>query len=148
MTGTHFGEKRRGRPSKCDVPLPPHILKALKLRSQGKLWKEAAEEVGIKPQTLRKYMKENAECEIILNDYQKQHLEETDSKLLSFAPEAVDHLIEIIRNKKNKDYVRKDAIIGFFQIRKDAILDKENKDEIKELREMVYAVQGGRVVDI
>ena len=93
-------------------------------------------------------MKENAECEIILNDYQKQHLEETDSKLLSFAPEAVDHLIEIIRNKKNKDYVRKDAIIGFFQIRKDAILDKENKDEIKELREMVYAVQGGRVVDI
>ena len=60
----------------------------------------------------------------------------------------LDHLIDIIRNKKNKDYVRKDAIIGFFQIRKDAILDAENKEEMKELREMVYAVQGGRVIDV
>ena len=72
------------------------------------------------------------EINIKLKSYDNLNGKISDSKLLSFAPEAVDHLIEIIRNKKNKDYVRKDAIIGFFQIRKDAILDKENKDEIKE----------------
>ena len=45
-------DKRTGRPTIKDIPLPPHVQRALVLRGNGSSWKDAAEAVGMDYRTL------------------------------------------------------------------------------------------------
>ena len=67
---------------------------------------------------------------------------------MGFAPEAAERLIELIRNPKTKDYVRKDAIRDYFQIIEKGIVDKKQAEMMQEMMEKLHALEGGRVLDI
>ena len=67
---------------------------------------------------------------------------------MGFAPEAAERLIELIRNPKTKDYVRKDAIRDYFQIIEKGIVDKKQAEMMQEIMEKLNALEGGRVLDI
>ena len=67
---------------------------------------------------------------------------------MGFAPEAAERLIELIRNPKTKDYVRKDSIRDYFQIIEKGIVDKKQAEMIQEMMEKLHALEGGRVLDI
>ena len=67
---------------------------------------------------------------------------------MGFAPEAAERLIELIRNLKTKDYVRKDAIRDYFQIIEKGIVDKKQAEMMQEMMEKLHALEGGRVLDI
>ena len=67
---------------------------------------------------------------------------------MGFAPEAAERLIELIRNPKTKDYVRKDAIRDYFQIIEKGIVDKKQSEMMQEMMEKLHALEGGRVLDI
>tara|TARA_E500000331_G_scaffold101795_1_gene98669 strand:+ start:595 stop:852 length:258 start_codon:yes stop_codon:yes gene_type:complete len=70
------------------------------------------------------------------------------SILMGFAAEAAERLIDLIRNPKTKDYVRKDAIRDYFQIIEKGIVDKKQGEMMQELMEKLHAFEGGRVLDI
>jgi len=67
---------------------------------------------------------------------------------MGYAPEAAERLIELIRNLKTKDYVRKDAIRDYFQIIEKGIVDKKQAEMMQEMMEKLHALEGGRVLDI
>ena len=54
MTLTDLKRRRKGRPSIEEIPLPPHVQRALVLRGNGSSWKDAAESVGMDYRTLKK----------------------------------------------------------------------------------------------
>tara|TARA_B100001250_G_C19130307_1_gene499261 strand:+ start:83 stop:217 length:135 start_codon:yes stop_codon:yes gene_type:complete len=43
MTLSDLKQRRKGRPSIEEIPLPPHAQRALTLRGNGSTWKVAAE---------------------------------------------------------------------------------------------------------
>ena len=54
MTITSHGKREsRGRPPIDEIPLPPHVQRALTLRSGGASWKDAAAAVDMDYRTLR-----------------------------------------------------------------------------------------------
>ena len=55
-------KKTRGRPSIEEIPLPPHVQRALTLRGNGSSWKDAAESVGMDYRTLRKYVRDHPDA--------------------------------------------------------------------------------------
>ncbi len=54
MSITDIKDKQKGRPTIKEIPLPPHVQRALVIRSNGSTWKVAAESVGMDYRTLRK----------------------------------------------------------------------------------------------
>ena len=62
MTVTEIKEKRNGRPTSKEIPLPPHVQRALVIRSNGSTWKGAAESVGMDYRTLRKYVRDHSDA--------------------------------------------------------------------------------------
>ena len=62
MSVDEFKEKRHGRPTIKELPLPPHVQRALVLRGNGSSWKDAAESVGMDYRTLRKYVRDHPDA--------------------------------------------------------------------------------------
>ena len=54
--------KRNGRATIKEPPLPPHVQRALVIRSNGSTWKFAAESVGMDYRTLRKYVRDHTDA--------------------------------------------------------------------------------------
>ena len=52
MSVAEMKEIRSGRPTIKEIPLPPHVQRALVIRSYGSTWKVAAESVGMDYRTL------------------------------------------------------------------------------------------------
>ena len=73
MTVTEIKEKRNGRPTIKEIPLPPHVQRALVLRGNGSSWKDAAEAVGMDYRTLRKYVRDHPDAKDFLNVKRKMH---------------------------------------------------------------------------
>ena len=67
---------------------------------------------------------------------------------MGFAPEAAERLIELIRNPKTKDYVRKDAIRDYFQIIEKGVTERKQAEMMQEMMEKLHALEGGRILDI
>ena len=51
-------EKRNGMTTIKEIPLPPHVQRALVIRSNGSTWKVAAISVGMDYRTLRRYLQD------------------------------------------------------------------------------------------
>ena len=80
--------KRRGRPSIDEIPLPPHVQRALTLRGNGSSWKDAAESVGMDYRTLRKYVRNHPDATNFLERQTQDALDQSHSKLIAAAPAA------------------------------------------------------------
>ena len=62
LSEIHIKEKRNGSPTIKEIPLPPHVQRALVIRSNGSTWKVAAESVGMDYRTLRKYVRDHPDA--------------------------------------------------------------------------------------
>ena len=143
-----FGTKGRGRPSRNEVPLPPHILKALKLRSMGMQWKDAAKEVDIEARTLRKYVRENPLCEQVLDEYIEEYLDAANNIFISKVAQVNQRIIDIALDPKTKAYNVIEAGKTIHAAIQNGIINRKNAEEIEELKEIVQAMEGGQIVDI
>ena len=143
-----FGTKGRGRLSRNEVPLPPHILKALKLRSMGMQWKDAAKEVDIEARTLRKYVRENPLCEQVLDEYIEEYLDAANNIFISKVAQVNQRIIDIALDPKTKAYNVIEAGKTIHAAIQNGIINRKNAEEIEELKEIVQAMEGGQIVDI
>ena len=79
MTVTKIKEKRNGRPTIKEIPLPPHVQRALTLRGNGSTWKVAAESVGMDYRTLRKYVRDHPDESDFLERQTQDALDQSHS---------------------------------------------------------------------
>jgi len=147
MTLTDFEPRRKGRPSIEEIPLPPHVQRALTLRGNGSSWKDAAESVGMDYRTLRKYVRDHPDANEFLERQTQDALDQSHSKLIAAAPAAAQRLIDVINDENNRGYVVVQAVESLFRIIDRGITDRENAEHIKEIKESLNALEGGRVVD-
>ena len=147
MSIANIKEKRNGRPTIKEIPLPPHVQRALVLRGNGSSWKDAAEAVGMDYRTLRKYVRDHPDANEFLERQTQDALDQSHSKLIAAAPLAAQRLIDVINDENNRGYVVVKAVESLFRIIDRGITDRENAEHIKEIKESLNALEGGRVVD-
>ena len=148
MSASHIKEKRNGRPTIKEIPLPPHVQRALVLRGNGSSWKDAAEAVGMDYRTLRKYVRDHPDANEFLERQTQDALDQSHSKLIAAAPLAAQRLIDVINDENNRGYVVVQAVESLFRIIDRGITDRENAEHIKEIKESLNALEGGRVLDV
>ena len=148
MTLTDFEPRRKGRPSIEEIPLPPHVQRALTLRGNGSSWKDAAEAVGMDYRTLRKYVRDHPDATHFLERQTQDALDQSHSKLIAAAPLAAQRLIDVINDENNRGYVVVQAVESLFRIIDRGITDRDNAEHIKEIKESLNALEGGNVLDI
>ena len=148
MTLTDFEPRRKGRPSIEEIPLPPHVQRALTLRGNGSSWKDAAESVGMDYRTLRKYVRDHPDAINFLERQTQDALDQSHSKLIAAAPAAAQRLIDVINDENNRGYVVVQAVESLFKIIDRGITNRENAEHIKEIKESLNALEGGNVLDI
>ena len=108
-------EKRNGRPTIKEIPLPPHVQRALVIRSNGSTWKVAAESLGMDYRTLRKYVRDHPDANEFLERQMQDALDQSHSKLMTAAPLAAQRLIDVINDENNKGYVVIQAVESLFR---------------------------------
>ena len=148
MTLTDLEPRRKGRPSIEEIPLPPHVQRALTLRGNGSTWKVAAESVGMDYRTLRKYVRDHPDATDFLERQTQDALDQSHSKLIAAAPAAAQRLIEVINDENNRGYVVVQAVESLFRIIDRGVTDRENAEQLKDIRESLNALEGGRVLDL
>ena len=148
MSIAEIKEKRNGRPTIKEIPLPPHVQRALTLRGNGSTWKVAAESVGMDYRTLRKYVRDHPDANEFLERQTQDALDQSHSKLIAAAPAAAQRLIDVINDENNKGYVVVQAVESLFRIIDRGITDRENAEQLKEIKESLYALEEGRIFDI
>ena len=67
--------------------------------------------------------------------------------MIAAAPLAAQRLIDVINNENNRGFVMVQVVESLFRIINRGITDRENAEDIKEIKESLNALEGGRVVD-
>ena len=57
-------------------------------------------------------------------------------------------IIDVINDENNRSYVVVQAVESLFRIIDRGITDQENAEHIKDIKETLNALEGGRVVDV
>ena len=107
-----------------------------------------AESVGMDYRTLRKYVRDHPDANEILEHQTQDALDQSHSKLIAAAPKAAQRLIDVINDENNRGYVVVQAVESLFRIIDRGITDRENAEQLKEIKESLYALEGGRIFDI
>ena len=128
MSVAEIKEKRNGRPTIKEIPLPPHVQRALVIRSNGSTWKVAAESVGMDYRTLRKYVRDHPDATNFLERQTQDALAQSHSKLIAAAPLAAQRLVDVINDENNRGYVVVQAVESLFRIIDRGITDRENAE--------------------
>ena len=97
--------------------------------------------------TLRKYVRDHPDATDFLERQTQDALDQSHSKLIAAAPLAAQRLIDVINDESNRRYVVVQAVESLFRIIDRGITDRENAEHIKEIKESLNALEGGRVVD-
>ena len=148
MSASHIKEKKNGRSTIKETPLPPHVQQALVIRSNGSTWKVAAESDEMDYRTLRKYVRDHPDANEFLERQTQDALDQSHVKLIAAAPAATKRLIDVINDEKNRGYVVVQAVERLFRIIDRGITDWENAENLKEIKESLNALEGGKVVDV
>ena len=82
MSITDIKDKQKGRPTIKEIPLPPHVQRALVIRSNGSTWKDAAESVGMDYRTLRRYVRDHPDANDFLERQTQDELDQSHRKLI------------------------------------------------------------------
>ena len=138
----------KGRPSILSQPLPNDVLIALKYRSEGMSWKKSAEKSGMTYDKLRNYTRSHPQVKIVLEELTQAKLDESHSLLIQSAPAAAKVLVGIIKDEKIKAYSKIEAVKALFSIIDKGVIDRQQQEQLTELKEQLAALEGRKIVDI
>ena len=108
----------------------------------------AVESVGMDYRTLRKYVLVHPEANEFLERQTQEALDQSHNNLIAAAPTAAQRLIDVINQENNRGYVVIQAVESLFRIIDRGITDRENAEHIKEIKESLNALEGGKVFDV
>ncbi len=139
-----MGKRRRE-----DQELPPVIKKALVLRASGASWVDCAAAVGTSVTNLREWRK-HPDADGFLQEAIKSNLEQAHTLLADAAPHLAMRLVELGLDPKVKAYAQISAISEAFKVLKQGVIDKEQQDQIRVIKETLDQLEGGtpNVIDV
>ena len=140
---------RRGKPKREDLDLPPKIQQALVLRASGASWKQCADSVGTTTNNLRQWRK-HPDADAFLTEAIKENMSEAHSLFSDAAPKLAARLISLGLDERVKPYAQIQAIAESFRILQQGVVDRENKEQLRKIREALEALEGGptEVIDV
>ncbi len=139
----------KGRPSILSQPLPNDVLIALKYRSEGCSWKKSAEKAGMTYDRLRNYTRSHPQVKEVLKELTQQALDTSHSLLIQAAPAAAKVLTSIIHDQKVKAYSKIEAVKALFSIIDKGVIDRQQQEELTELKEQLNALEGSsKVIEV
>ena len=127
-----------------DEELPPRIKTALAHAAGGASWQEAAELIGIRPGTLRRYARESRGIEFV-DSLIREQLSTANATLVSAAPRLAQELIEIALDKGNKAYSRIQAISEVFKIIDTNVVASEQRRQLNAIRQQLQNLEDGTI---
>lgn len=127
-----------------DEELPPRIKTALAHAAGGASWQEAAELIGIRPATLRRYARESRGIEFV-DSLIREQLSTANATLVSATPRLAQELIEIALDKGNKAYSRIQAISEVFKIVSENIVASEQRRQLNAIRQQLQNLEDGTI---
>ena len=140
---------RQGRPRREEQDLPPYIQQALVLRAGGAHWTQCAEAVGTSAANLREWRK-HPDADGFLQEAIKSNLEQAHTLLADAAPRLAMRLVELGLDPKVKAYAQISAISEAFKVLQQGVIDKEQQDQIRVIKETLDQLEGGtpKVIDV
>jgi len=131
-------------------PLPPKILTALALAASGSTWDEAAEAVGIKAATLRRYHRKDPRCSEFIEEVVRGNLNSANTLLVNALPRLASELIDLAMDKSAKHYSRVQAISEVFKIVNTNVLEAEQRKQLQAIRAHLDSLEDGgpQVIDV
>ena len=139
-----IGKRRRE-----DQELPPVIKKALVLRASGASWVDCAAAVGTSATNLREWRK-HPDADGFLQEAIKSNLEQARTLLADAAPRLAMRLVELGLDPKVKAYAQISATSEAFKVLQQGVIDKEQQDQIRAIKETLDQLEGGtpNVIDV
>ena len=138
-----------GRLSRSEQPLPPKVLTALTLAASGSSWDEAAEAVGMRGATLRKWHRDPRATEFV-QTVVRENLNSANNVLANAAPRLAEELVKIALDPAVKAYARISAIGEVFKILNQNILEAEQRKQLQLIRNHLAQLEdgGAEVIDV
>ena len=137
----------RGRKKREDGPLPANIRRALVARAAGANWTKCAEIAYTSAANLREWRK-HSEAEAYLNEAIEQNISEAHNLLAENAPKIAQRLIELSLRDDIRPYAQVSAISECFRVLQNGVINKENREEIRKIRDSLEILEGNNVIDI
>jgi len=128
------------------MTLPPNIQRSFIAIASGANYIQAAEIGGTSTANLRKW-RQHPDAESYIQEAINTNLSTSHSKFADAAPKLAERLIHLALDEKVKAYAQITAISECFKILQQGITDKENREELKKIREALDALEGGRPPD-
>ena len=148
MSISHGKREGRGRPPIAESPLAEDVKQALVYRSQGKTWKQSAQLANMKYEKLRRWVAGNPAATDFLEQVTQENLNTSHSVLIASATKVAERLIELALDRKTKAYKSVSACEAVFRIIDKGLVDRAQAEDLKEIREMLHAIEGGRVIEM
>ena len=141
--------KKRGKKKREEMELPANVRRGLIAHSEGLSWIEASKVANLTPHAMRQWRK-HPDAENFINFAINSSLEESLGTLAQSTPALANRLIKIALDDKTRGYTCVSAIQTAFSILQSGIIDRENKSELKKLREVMERLEGepSGIIDI
>ena len=141
--------KKRGKKKREEMELPANVRRGLIAHSEGLSWIEASKVANLTPHAMRQWRK-HPDAENFINFEINSSLEESLGTLAQSTPALANRLIKIALDDKTRGYTCVSAIQTAFSILQSGIVDRENKSELKKLREVMERLEGepSGIIDI
>jgi hypothetical protein len=133
--------KKRGKKKREEMELPANVRRGLIAHSEGLSWIEASKVANLTPHAMRQWRK-HPDAENFINYAINSSLEESLGTLAQSTPALATRLIEIALDNKTRGYTCVSAIQTAFSILQSGVIDRENKSELKKLREAMERIEG------
>ena len=140
---------RRGKKKIEEMELPANVRRGLIAHSEGLSWIEASKVANLTPSAMRQWRK-HPDAENFINHAINSSLEESLGTLAQSTPALANRLIKIALDEKTRGYTCVSAIQTAFSILQSGVIDRENKSDLKKLREAMERLEGepSGVIDI
>ena len=140
---------KRGKKKREEMELPANVRRGLIAHSEGLSWIEASKVANLTPHAMRQWRK-HPDAENFINYAINSSLEESLGSLAQATPALANRLIKIALDEKTRGYTCVSAIQTAFSILQSGIIDRENKSELKKLRELMERLEGepSGIIDI
>ena len=138
--------KKTGQKKREERDLPGNVRRGLLAHSQGHNWIESAKIAGLTPHALRQWRK-HPQADSFISEAIKTSLEEAHGTLSKATPLLAEKLISIALDPKVRGYTAVQAISESFKIIQSGVIDRENKIEMRKLREAMERLSGDRIQD-
>ena len=133
--------KKRGKKKREEMELPANVRRGLIAHSE--IVSSASGYIILQttPHAMRQWRK-HPDAENFINHAINSSLEESLGQLAQATPALANRLIKIALDDKTRGYTSVSAIQTAFSILQSGVIDRENKSELKKLREVVERMEG------